>query len=244
MSRTLRTCNLCKQAEGDIVHGRKIKIVEYGVCEVCMEELRHLEKVYSDDFENRTGIKVEKLVPWPAFNGFSWPPYSDVIVSGWEFQKHEFGLAITEDLLLAGRRSKENFEKEAFDWIAKITAEIDSTEDYKRKMELRRDLHRWQKKLDEIEKLLRMGERPLPMISLELIPEMEGEFSKDWIKVKLKFRVIKTTFFNKKKEAFSEKHFTFSRIYQDAFDCMVEKVERKGGKVTRTGAKREPRAQK
>jgi hypothetical protein len=235
MSKTLKTCNLCNQVEGDVVHGKKIIIEEYGVCSICKNELKELEEVYIKDYEDRTGNVVERLVPWPAFDGFSWPPYPDVIVSGWEFQKHEFGLAITENLLLAGRRSIESYERQAFDRMQEIQLAIETTDDYREKIELRRDLRSWQKKLENIEKLMRMGERRLPMISLELVTEMEGEFSDDWIKVKFTCRRIKSTFFNKKKEVQSKDFFKFSRLYEDAFDCMADKVRKSGGKVIVSG---------
>jgi hypothetical protein len=237
MSKPLKTCNLCNQAEGDVVHGRKIVIEEYGVCSICKDELVRLEEVYIQDYENRTGSKVEKVVPWPAFNGFSWPPYSDVIVSGWEFQKHEFGLAITENLLLAGRRSIQSYEQQAFDRMQELQQAIETTEDYREKIELRSELRTWQKRLEGIEKLIRMGERRLPMISLELVTEMEGEFSEDWIKVKFTCRRVKSTFFNKKKEVRSKDFFKFSRLYEDAFECMADKVRKSGGKVIVSGVR-------
>ncbi|HUV24864.1 MAG TPA: hypothetical protein VMW26_05505 [Methanomassiliicoccales archaeon] len=235
MSKTLRTCNLCNQAEGDVVHGKKIVIEEYGVCTICKDELKNLEGVYTKDYENRTGNPVDMVIPWPAFDGFSWPPYPDVIVSGWEFQKHEFGLAITENLLLAGRRSIESYEREAFDRMQEIQQTMETTEDYREKMELRRELRNWQKKLEGIEKIMRMGERRLPMISLELVTEMEGEFSEDWVKVKFTCKRIKSTFFNKKKEVRSKDFFKFSRLYENAFDHMADMVRKSGGKVIISG---------
>lgn len=237
MSKALRTCNLCKQAEGDVVRGRRIVIEEYGVCHVCKEELENLEEIYAKDYELRTGNKVEMVIPWPAFNGFSWPPYSDVIISGWEFQKHEFGLAITDDLLLAGRRSIESYERQAFDRMQEIQIAIENTDDYREKMELRRDLRNWQKRLEGIEKLMRMGERRLPMIALDQVEEMEGEFSDDWIKVKLAIRLIKTTFLGGKKVAYRKEYFKFSRLYTDAFDCMADKVRKKGGRAITSGTR-------
>lgn len=235
MSKTLKTCNLCNQVEGDVVHGKKIVLEKYGVCTICKDELEKLEEVYTKDYENRTGHVVEKLVPWPAFDGFSWPPYPDVIVSGWEFQKHEFGLAITENLLLAGRRSIESYERQAFDRMQEIQIAIENSEDYKETLELRRELRSWQKKLEGIEKVMRMGERRLPMISLELVTEMEGEFSEDWVLIKFTCRRIKSTFFNKKKETRSKDFFKFSRLYEDAFDIMADKVSKSGGKVIVSG---------
>ncbi|NYT16354.1 MAG: hypothetical protein GKC02_10440 [Methanomassiliicoccales archaeon] len=235
MSKTLRTCNLCNQVEGEFVHGRRIVIEEHGVCSICREELKRLEKIYVDDYELRTGSTVEMVVPWPAFKGFSWPPYSDVIISGWEYHKHEFGLGITDDFLLAGRRSIQSYEKYAFDRIQEIQNSMEATDDYKEKIALRRELQKWQKNLDVVEKRMRMGERRLPMISLDHVYEMVAEFSEDWVRVSLKFRRIKTTFFNRKKEISSSEFFKFSRIYEEAFDCMADKVKRKGGKVTITG---------
>jgi hypothetical protein len=119
--------------------------------------------------------------------------------------------------------------------MQEIQVAIENTDDYREKIELRRDLRSWQKKLENIEKLMRMGERRLPMISLELVTEMEGEFSDDWIRVKFTCRRIKSTFFNKKKEVRSKDFFKFSRLYEDAFDCMADKVRKSGGKVIVSG---------
>jgi len=233
MKETFRTCNLCKQVDGNIIKGRRVKIGEYNVCNVCLEELKHLEEVYAEDFEGRIGQKVLKVIPWPAFSVFSWPQYSDVIVSGWEFHKREFGMAITENLLVAGRRSIRSYEISVLNNINKLNERLENTEDYQERMNIRRELHRWHKKLESIEKLARMGERRLPMIPLEFIHEMNTEIAPEWIKVKLKYRNYTKTFLGKDKVVIKNDFFTFSRIYEDALEILEQKVREKGGKVSR-----------
>jgi len=234
MSKALRSCNLCKQAEGDMIRGRRITLGEFNVCDVCKEELKKLEPVYAEDFEERTGDVVHKVIPWPAFKSFSWPQYSDVIISGWQFHKREFGLGITDNYLLAGRKSIQSYEKAVLKNINELTKEMEETTDYRKRIDMRRELATWQKRLESVEKVARMGERRLPMIPLDFITEMRSEFSPDWIRVRVWYKLFTLDFFGKNKEVHKKDFFTFSRIYEDAYDLMEQKVREKGGKVSRT----------
>jgi hypothetical protein len=234
MSKALRSCNLCKQSEGNMIRGKRIKLGEFNVCDVCREELKNLERVYAEDYEDRTGDVIHMVIPWPAFKSFSWPQYSDVIVSGWQFQKHEFGLGITDNYLLAGRRSIQSYEKIVLNNINDITKEMEETTDYRKRIDLKRKLTTWQKRLESVEKVDRMGERRLPMIPLDFITEMRSEFSPDWIRIRIWYKLYTKSFFGKNKEVRKKDFFTFSRIYEDAYELMEQKVREKGGKVART----------
>ncbi|MFP4169831.1 MAG: hypothetical protein ACLFUV_02230 [Methanomassiliicoccales archaeon] len=231
MSKGVPTCNLCKQAAGDIIKGKKIEIERFGICKVCMDELEKLERIYYRDLEDRTGKKMLQVIPWPAFNGFSWPPYSGVITSGWEFHKHEFGLGIGEDFLIAGRRSVQSYETQAIDNMREVQKHLDETEDPTEKVELRKEFRKWQKQLESVEKMMATGERPLYTMPIDFITDMRVERSEDWLNMSFTHKNIKSKFLGGKKEVQEQDFFKFSRYYEEAANLIIRKVQEKGGKV-------------
>ncbi len=228
------TCNLCKKVEGDVVRGKKIKLSDFAVCTVCSQELEKLEDLYRNDFGEKTGEEIKGVVPWPAFKEFSWPPYSAVIISGWEYHKHEFGMVFSDNFIISGRRSYQSMENKALDTMHSLSEELENTDDGREKMKLRRELKKCEKRLDKIEKLMASGERDIFTIPLEKITDLKEEVSPFWITIKLRYTRHKETFLGGKKKVTEQEYFIFSRIYEEVADFLVSRVKELGGNVATT----------
>ncbi len=68
-------------------------------------------------------------------------------------------------------------------------------------------------------------------IPLDKITAIKKEIADYWVKIKLEFTRHKEKFFGGKKEVTERKYFTFSRIYEDVVDFLIERVDESGGNV-------------
>lgn|GEM_PF-1844609 len=222
----LKTCSLCNSVMGDVVEGKRIRLTEQGICTVCLEELQKLEGKYRMDFEARTGREIKYVIPWPAFRDFTWPPYHAVITSGWQFHKHEFGMAFTDDTIFAGRRSIQSFEDDALATMAELHEQLEVADDPGERVRIRRELQKWQRRLDKVEELLRQGERPLFSIPMDIVRAVRRAETDEWIQIGMSIASIKTKFFGGKKEAMVEEYFVVSQIYRPAIDYLTDELKR------------------
>lgn len=228
------TCNLCKKVEGDVVNGRRIELTDFNVCTVCSQGLKKLDDLYKNDFRERAGEEIKGVIPWPAFKDFSWPPYGAVIVSGWEYHKHEFGMVFSDDFIVSGRRSYQSMENRTLDTMHQLSEDLENTEDGREKMKIRRELKKCEKRLDKIEKLMASGERDVFTIPLDKISDLKMEVSDYWVVVKIKYTRHKETFLRGKKKVTEQEYFIFSRLYEDVADFLVDRVKELGGNVVTT----------
>jgi hypothetical protein len=224
----MKTCNLCGQVEGEItLDGSKIMVEGYGVCNKCRNEIASLGENYREDYENRTGQKIEKIIPWPAFKEFSWPPHADVLLSGWELKTCEFAIAMTETSLVSGRRSIASMEDDVTRRISELSKAIEESKDYGERTKLRRDFDRYKRKMEKVEDLAKAGERKLFIISIDKIVGIETEKRGDWVHVSFKERKIKTGFFGGKKEITVPQRWIVTALYEDTINALVKRVREK-----------------
>ncbi|MGD0056727.1 MAG: hypothetical protein ABSB83_02595 [Methanomassiliicoccales archaeon] len=224
----MKTCNICGKAEGELaLNGTRIQIENNGVCNMCKKEMANLEEIYSADYAKRTGQKIQKVIPWPAFKDFTWPDHSEVLVSGWELRTCEFAIALTEVGLVSGRRSILSYEDEAAKKLAELSKAIEASSDYEERTTLRRDFDRLRRKMVTVEELAKAGEHPLFMMAFENILDIEVKKDDDWLQVVFGEKKMKTGFFGGKKETVKSHSWKVSPLYEDVINIMVEKVRKK-----------------
>jgi len=224
----MKTCNICGKAEGEVaLSGTRIQIEDNGVCNMCKKEMANLEEIYRADYANRTGQKIQKVIPWPAFKDFTWPDHAAVLVSGWELRTCEFAVALTEAGLVSGRRSILSYEDEAAKKLAELSKALEASDDYEERTKLRRDFDRLKRKMDTVEELAKAGEHPLFMIPFENILDIEVKKEGDWLQVEFREKKMKTGFFRGKKETVKAHRWTTSPLYGDVINMIVERVRKK-----------------
>jgi hypothetical protein len=224
----MRTCNICSKAEGEVaLSGIRIKIEDYGVCNMCKKEMVSLGEVYRSDYATRTGQKIQEIIPWPAFKHFTWPEHAEVLVSGWELRTCEFAVGLTEAGLVSGRRSIISSEDEAAKRLADISRSIEASTDYEERTKLRRDFDRLKRKMETVEELAKAGEHPLFMIAYENILDVQVKREGDWLAVDFREKKMKGGFFGGKKEIVKAHRWMVSPLYEGVINTMVEKVRKK-----------------
>jgi hypothetical protein len=227
----MKTCNICGKAEGEVaLSGTRIQINGNGVCNMCKREMVNLEEIYGADYGNRTGQKIQKVIPWPAFKEFTWPPHADVLVSGWELRTCEFAVALTEAGLVSGRRSILSYEDEAAKKLADLSRAIEASNDYEERTKLRRDFDRLKRRLETVEELVKAGEHPLFIIPFENVLDIKVVKEDDWLHVEFREKKMKGGFFGGKKETVKEHRWIISPLYDDVINTIVERVRKKNPK--------------
>ena len=213
----MKTCSICQMVEGYITtSGSKLIVEEEGVCNVCKIELKKLEEIYKKDFEKRTGQVVTKVIPWPAFKEFSWPPHSAVLVSGWELRRKEFAVGITDSAVVGGRRSMSSYEEEFATQLRELVEAIEKSKSYEQRFLLRREYDMKRKKLDLIERTMKAGDRPLFILPLAIIRNLYYDQKDSWLVVNFEKVEIKTKPFGSKMEKVEKHRWVISALYEDA----------------------------
>jgi hypothetical protein len=201
--------------EGDLVLNKKIAISDGGVCNGCLDEMARLIPLYRRDFENRTGVKVLLVIPWPAVKLFSWPPHAAVL-DGIDVRKKEFAIAITADYLLAGRRSFEGQKLEVAEALKEVESDPSLSNAYRED-----EIETIRRHLEAIEKRRKVNnERQLFSIPLERMSAFTMESRGDFIAVSFMFRNLKDTLHRGRQEIKEKQILVISKEFEAAMICL------------------------
>ncbi|MDH7509279.1 MAG: hypothetical protein QHH00_07785 [Methanomassiliicoccales archaeon] len=216
-------------AEGYIGSGgQKLIIEESGVCNVCKSELKKLEEIYKKDFEKRTSQVMLRTIPWPAFKEFSWPPHSAVLVSGWELRSKEFAVGITDSAIIGGRRSIASLEEEIAAQIKVLAEAIERAESIEERLLLRKEYDLTRKKLDPLEKKIRVGDRPLFILPLYTVRNFHFDQKDSWLFVGFEKIDIKSGLLRLNREKVERHRWVVSAIYRDAIVLLDKMIDMNG----------------
>jgi hypothetical protein len=230
MARSLRSCEICRSLEGDLVGDVKIALLDTGICNGCRESLDKLEQWYRTDFEGRTDQKFQQVIPWPAVKQFTWPPYSDVIVSGIAVDLREFAIGIGDEFLVSGKRSYESHRAEVTARIAELDKLIPTCDKADQKMIMEKEQDMAHRRLDAIEKRRRVtGERKLFTIGIEHMDGLKVKPQGHYLEVTFRFETVKDKFLTGGRKAVTESHrWLIHQEYAAAVDYIQKRQEAVG----------------
>jgi hypothetical protein len=220
----MKVCSLCESGDREMVSGKTVVVEEDGICGACKEGLVRMENTYRRDFERRTEMKIEAVIPWPAVKQFSWPPYASVVVSGWGAVQVEFGIGIGETHLIAGRRSFQSWREEI---VSMIVEKTDQTQGagMEARITLESEIDMLRQKLDSINRRERgTRERPLFSMTVENLRNATMERQKGWIEVCFEAEELRPKMMKGKKVVTKKHMLLVSGHYEDVLSTLVRRI--------------------
>lgn len=198
-------CELCNCLDGEGYEGRIVHIEDWGVCDVCIREMKNREEMYRKLID---GDPIA-VIPWPAFHGasltmnnvgFNWPPYSEVTIQG-------------------------SYMRGGFDFCVYITADSINATTGRRLKQVNSLMPLGPKELrtKEIEQQRQWT------IPFDRIDDIDIKYRGNWMVVYIDYRRTKFRFFSTRKKWVKDKiYWKLSRVYDPAIDDLLNAWRRYG----------------
>jgi hypothetical protein len=220
----MRVCSLCESGDREMVSGKLVMVGEDNICGACKEGLVSMEKIYRRDFEQRTEMKIETVIPWPAIKQFTWPPNAAVVISGWGAVQVEFAIGIGDTHLIAGRRSFQSWREEVVSRIVEKTEKAQGAS-LEERITLESDIDMLRRKLDSVNRRERGAkERPLFSMSIANLKNAAMERQKAHVEVSFEAEELKAKTLKGKKVVTKKHVLVISRYYEEALTALVSRI--------------------
>lgn len=220
----MRVCSLCESGDREMVSGKLVVVEDDNICGACKQGLVRLERIYKKDFESRTEMRLDGIIPWPAIKRFSWPQYAAVVTSGWGVVQVEFAIGIGDTHMIAGRRSFQSWREEVVSMIVEKTEKA-QTAGLEERITLESDIDVLRKKLDRVNKRESGAkERPLFSLALDHLTNATMQRQKDWIELMFEAEEMRMGGLRSKKVVRTKHDLVISRYYEDVISAFVRRV--------------------
>jgi hypothetical protein len=220
----MKVCSLCETGDREMVSGKLVVVGEDNICGACKEGLLSMEKIYRKDFERRTEMKIETVIPWPAIKRFTWPPHAAVVISGWGAVTVEFAIGVGDTHLIAGRRSFQSWREEVVSKIVEATDKAQGAS-LEERITLESEIDMLRRKLDSVNRRERGAhERPLFSLPIANMRSAAMERQKEFIEVTFASEELKPKTLKGKKVVTTKHMLLISRYYEEALAALVRRI--------------------